>query len=108
MKIFALALGKIGKFNSFSVTGVLFYIHVYCHSIGSTKMAEYERGRGYSSLEDVSGSPNLSFDEQPQMAKVSLLERILTWRKYLILVLAPILLMPIAIAIEGTVSLESL
>ena len=71
-------------------------------------MAEYERGRGYSSLEDVSGSPNLSFDEQPQMAKVSLLERILTWRKYLILVLTPILLMPIAIAIEGTVSLESL
>ena len=71
-------------------------------------MAEYERGRGYSSLEDVSGSPNLSFDEQPQVAKVSLLERILTWRKYLILVLTPILLMPIAIAIEGTVSLESL
>lgn len=71
-------------------------------------MAEYERGRGYSSLEDVSGSPNLSFDEQPQAAKVSLLERILTWRKYLILVLTPILLMPIAIAIEGTVSLESL
>lgn len=65
-------------------------------------MAEYERGRGYSSLEDVSGSPNLSFDEQPQVAKVSLLERILTWRKYLILVLTPILLMPIAIAIEGT------
>lgn len=65
-------------------------------------MTEYERGRGYSSLEDVSGSPNLSFDEQPQVAKVSLLERILTWRKYLILVLTPILLMPIAIAIEGT------
>ena len=28
MKICALALGKIGKFNSFSVTGALFYIHM--------------------------------------------------------------------------------
>ena len=76
-------------------------------------MAEYERGRGYSSLDEgsgetkplpaESGSPNLSYRDRPQVKEVSLLKRILKWRKYLILVLTPILLMPIPIAIEGTV-----
>ncbi|KAJ7387108.1 Solute carrier 13 [Desmophyllum pertusum] len=66
---------------------------------------------GYSNLEDgetkplptETGSPHLSYREQPlQVKRPSLLKRILRWRKYLILVLTPILLMPIPIAVKGT------
>ncbi|XP_078363499.1 solute carrier family 13 member 2-like [Oculina patagonica] len=76
-------------------------------------MTEFERERGYSHLEDTeakhqpteTGSPNLSYrgDREPlQVKKTSLLKRILRWRKYLILILTPILLMPIPIAVGGT------
>ena len=82
-------------------------------------MTEYERDRGYSYLEETeakplpteNGSPNLSYRgdrESLEEKKASLFMRILRWRKYLILILTPILLMPIPIAVEGTVSLKRL
>ena len=78
-------------------------------------MAEHQRDRGYSHLEETeakplateNGSPNLSYrgDREPlQVKKPSLFKRILRWRKYIILILTPILLMPIPIAVKGTVS----
>lgn len=59
--------------------------------------------------EHTTSAPEISYDEpkykqQRPEQKPSMLKRILTWRKYLILVLTPILLLPIPIAITGTVS----
>ena len=71
----------------------------------SARLKESEnRGRGYSYLEETetkpppttTGSPDLSYREP-------LLKRILRWRKYLILILTPILLMPLPIAVQGKV-----
>ena len=74
-------------------------------------MGEFEQSvRGYSNLDQSppveNGSPNLSYRgdrEQLQVKKTSLFKRILRWRKYVILILTPILLMPIPIAVKGTV-----
>lgn len=74
-------------------------------------MTETGRGRGYSNLElDTTqlqepdqASPTISYGEPDQVKQnTSLCKQILRWRKYLILVLTPILLMPIPIAIPGT------
>ena len=74
-------------------------------------MTEFERERGYSHLEETeakplpaeTGSPNSSYREPLQMKNPSLAKRVLRWRKYIILILTPILLMPIPIAVKGTV-----
>ena len=71
-------------------------------------MAELGRERGYSSLPELEAQlqqpPGQAHDEPTQVKTTSVLKRILRWRKYLILALTPILLMPIPIAISGTVS----
>ena len=82
----------------------------FCHRF-ARKMGEFEQsGRGHSSLDQSppveDGSPNLSYRgdrEQLQVKKTSLFKRISRWRKYIILILTPILLMPIPIAVKGTV-----
>lgn len=91
----------------------LILICLHC-SFGRT-MTEYERDRGYSYLEETeakplptdNGSPNISYrgdrGEPLQVKQASLFKRILRWRKYLILILTPILLMPLPIAVKGTV-----
>lgn len=81
-------------------------------------MTDHERDRGYSYLEETEAkplptdngspnSPNISFrgyHREPLPGKQdSLFKRILKWRKYLILILTPILLMPLPIAVQGTV-----
>ena len=78
-------------------------------------MTDPGRDRGYSYLEETgakplptdNGSPNLSYrvdhGEPLRGKQLSLFKRILKWRKYLILILTPILLMPLPIAVEGTV-----
>lgn len=78
-------------------------------------MTDHERDRGYSYLEETeakplptdNGSPYISHrgdHREPLPVKQdSLFKRILKWRKYLILILTPILLMPLPIAVEGTV-----
>lgn len=67
-------------------------------------MAELGRERGYSSLTELQQSSEPAYDEPTHVKTTSVLKRILRWRKYLILALTPILLMPIPIAISGTVS----
>ena len=80
-------------------------------------MTETGQGRGYSNQElDTTqlqepdqASPTISYGEPDQVKQnTSLCKQILRWRKYLILVLTPILLMPIPIAIPGTVGTFSL
>ena len=77
-------------------------------------MNEGVRLGGYSNLEreheaeklqqsDSMASPTTSPSEPNQATNISLCKRLLTWRKYLILVLTPIILMPVPIAIPGTV-----
>ena len=77
-------------------------------------MTDHERVRGYSYLEETeakplptdSGSPKISYrgdHSEPPVKQASLFERILKWRKYIILILTPILLMPLPIAVKGTV-----
>ena len=77
-------------------------------------MNEGVRLGGYSYLEreheadklqqyDSMASPTTSSIEPNQATNISLCKRLLTWRKYLILALTPIILMPIPIAIPGTV-----
>jgi len=78
-------------------------------------MTDSGRDRGYSYLEGTeakpsptdNGSPKISHrfdhDEPFQVKQPSLFKRILKWRKYLILIMTPILLMPLPIAVEGTV-----
>ena len=79
-------------------------------------MTDPGRDRGYSYLEDTeakplstnNGSPRISHrvvhGEPLQVKQPSLFKRILNWRKYLILIMTPILLMPLPIAVDGTVS----
>lgn len=70
-----------------------------------------KRARGYSNLEetetkpftDEAGFSNVSYREPVKVKQVSLLKRILRWRKYIILIMTPILLMPLPIAVKGTV-----
>ena len=79
-----------------------------------SRMSETGRARGYSNLPEIetkvqeaeSETPAISYGEPyaNQVTNTSRLKRILRWRKYLILVLTPILLMPIPIAIPGKVS----
>ena len=63
---------------------------------------------GYSNLSRVQSTIEDSEPEDEQIQVESMptatLQRILIWRRYLILVLTPILLMPIPIAVSGTVS----
>lgn len=79
-------------------------------------MTDSERDRGYSYLEETeakplptdstdNGSPKISYrmHHSEPLQKASLFKRILKWRKYLILILTPILLMPLPIAVKGTV-----
>ena len=85
-------------------------------------MTDSERDRGYSYLEETeakpspteatdstdstdNGSPKISYrmHHSEPLRKTSLFRRILKWRKYLILILTPILLMPLPIAVKGTV-----
>ena len=74
-------------------------------------MTECERVGGYNLLEETeekplpaeTGSPNLSYREPLQVKKSSLAERVLRWRKYIILILTPVLLIPIPITVKGTV-----
>lgn len=78
-------------------------------------MTDSGSDRGYSYLEETgakplptdNGSPKISYrmdhSEPLQVKQASLLKRILKWRKYLILILTPILLMPLPIAVKGTV-----
>ena len=77
-------------------------------------MTETGRARGYSNLPETAeteAQPQrpetptiISYSEPDQVKNTSMLKRILKWRKYIILLLTPILLMPIPIAISGTVS----
>ncbi|PFX31726.1 Solute carrier family 13 member 2 [Stylophora pistillata] len=74
-----------------------------------------ERPEGYSNLDEAdtkpfteeSGRPG-EYSQEPvtvnQWKRVPLLKRILTWRKYIILIMTPILLMPLPIAVKGTES----
>ena len=72
-------------------------------------MSESDRARGYSNLPETETqlqNPEEAVTEGDacQVRKPSLCKRILRWRRYLMLVLTPISLMPIPIAIPGKVS----
>ena len=77
----------------------------------SARKESENRGRGYSYLEETetkpppttTGSPDLPYLEPLRVKNPSLPKRILRWRKYLILILTPILLMPLPIAVQGKV-----
>lgn len=69
------------------------------------------RPGGYSNLQEAetkpfteeSDRPNENCKEPVKAKRVPFLKRILAWRKYIILIMTPILLMPLPIAVRGTV-----
>lgn len=72
-------------------------------------MSESQRLQGYSNLPEAEAQlqkkePATRNSEPCQVEKASIYKRILRWRRYLILVLTPIVLMPIPVAIPGKVS----
>lgn len=70
-------------------------------------MNESERRQiGYNSLLEADGqnqSSEATNSEPVQANNISLCKRIVIWRRYLILILTPILLMPLPIAVPGRV-----
>lgn len=70
-------------------------------------MSESERRQiGYNSLLEADGqnqSSEATNSEPVQASNISLCKRIVIWRRYLILILTPILLMPLPIAVPGRV-----
>ncbi|RMX39294.1 hypothetical protein pdam_00021691 [Pocillopora damicornis] len=68
------------------------------------------RPGGYSNLQEAetkpfteeSDRPNENCKEPVKAKRVPFLKRILAWRKYIILIMTPILLMPLPIAVRGT------
>lgn len=70
-------------------------------------MSESERRQiGYNSLLEADGqnqSSEATNNEPVQANNISLCKRIVIWRRYLILILTPILLIPLPIAVPGRV-----